>query len=81
MLVCVFVLHHVPLHVRVSPKTRQRLQRLHPECHLNVGFWLRALINEALDREFGPAPTGANEPAAPVKAEAPNPSPDGSRSG
>ncbi len=69
------MLHRVPLHIRVSPKTRQRLQRLRTEQHLNVGAWLRALIDEALDREFGPAPTDANEPVAPVKAAPPVPLP------
>ena len=52
VLLCVFMLHRVPLHIRVSPETRQRLQRLRTERHLNVGAWLRALIDEALDREF-----------------------------
>ena len=60
------MLHRVPLHILVSPETRQRLQRLRTERHLNGGAWLRALIDEALDREFGPAPTDANEPVAPV---------------
>ena len=45
------MLHHVPLHIRVSPETRQRLQRHHTEWHLNVGFWLRALIDEALEEQ------------------------------
>ena len=72
---CVCMLHRVPLHIRVSPETRQRLQRLRTERHLNVGAWLRALINEALDREFGPAPTDANGPVAPVKAAHPEPIP------
>ena len=75
VLVCVVMLHRVPLQIRVSPETRQRLQRLRTERHLNVGAWLRALIDEALDREFGPAPTGANEPAAPVMAAPPEPIP------
>ena len=75
MLLCVLMLHRVPLHIRVSPETRQRLQRLRTEQHLNVGAWLRALINEALDREFGPAATDANEPAASVKAAPPEPIP------
>jgi len=68
-------LYRVPLHIRVSPETRQRLQCLHTEWHLNVGAWLRTLIDEALDREFGPAPTGANELAALVKAAPPEPIP------
>ena len=72
---CVFMLHRVPLHICVSPETRQRLQRLRTERHLNVGAWLRALIDEALDREFGPAPTDANELAVPVKAAPPEPIP------
>ena len=76
---CVFMLHRVPLHIRVSPETRQRLQRLRTQRHLNVGAWLRAFIDEALDREFGPAPTGANELAEPVKAAPPEPIPDGPR--
>ena len=61
------MLHGVPLHIRVSPDTRQRLHRLRTERHLNVGSWLRALIDQALDREFGPAPHAAEEPLAPVK--------------
>ena len=75
VLLCVFMLHRVPIHIRVSPETRQRLQRLRTERHLNVGAWLRALIDEALDREFGPAPTDANESVAPVKAAHPEPIP------
>ena len=67
----VFMLHRVPFHIRVSPETRQRLRRLCTERHLNVGAWLRALIDEPLDREFGPAPTDAKEPVAPV-GSAPN---------
>ena len=48
---CVFMLHFVPLHIRVSPEARQRLQRLRTERHLNVGSWLRALIDEALEEQ------------------------------
>ena len=69
------MLHRVPLHFRVSPETRQRLQLLRTQRHLNLGSWLRAGIDEALDREFGPAPTDANEPVAPVKAAPPEPIP------
>ena len=69
------MLHRVALHIRVSPETRQRLQRLRTERHLNVGSWLRALIDEALDREFGPASTEGNELDAPVKAAASEPIP------
>ena len=69
------MLHSVPLHIRVSPDTRQRLQRLRSERHLNVGSWLRALIDQALDREFGPPPPAAEEPLAPVKAAPPDPIP------
>ena len=56
------MLHPVPLPTRVSAETRQRLGRLRSERHLNLGSWLRALIEEALDREFGPAPPAADEP-------------------
>ena len=49
VLVCVFVSHHVPLHIRVSPEPRQRLRRLRTQRHLNVGAWLHALIDEALE--------------------------------
>ena len=56
VLLCVFMLHRVPLHIRVSPETRQRLQLVGTQRHLNLGSRLRALIDEALDREFGPAP-------------------------
>ena len=41
--------HRVPLRIRVSPETRQRLQRLRTQWHLNIGAWLRALIDEALE--------------------------------
>ena len=75
VLLCVFMLRRVPLRIRVSPETRQRLQRLRTERHLNVGPWLRTVIDEALDREFGPAPTDANEAAPPVKAVPPEPIP------
>ena len=69
------MLHSVPIHIRVSPETRQRLQRLRTERHLNVGSWLRALIDQALDREFGSAPPAVEEPVAPVKAAPPVPLP------
>ena len=45
------MLHRVPLHIRVSPETRQRLQRISTERHLNPGFRLRALIDEALEEQ------------------------------
>ena len=45
------MLHRVPFHIRVSPETRQRLQRLRTERHLNVGSWLRPLIGEALEEQ------------------------------
>ena len=69
------MLHSVPLHIRVSPDTRQRLQRLRTERHLNVGSWLRALIDQALNLEFGPPPPATDEPAASVKAAPPEPLP------
>ena len=75
VLLCGDMLHSVPIHIRVSPDTRQRLQRLRTERHINVGSWLRALIDQALDREFGPPPTAAEEPLAPVKAAPPVPLP------
>ena len=80
VVVCL-MLQRVPLHVRVSPETRQRLQLLRTQRHLNVGSWLRALIDEALDREFGPAPTDATELVAPGEAAHPEPSLDGPRPG
>ncbi len=43
--------HRVPLRIRVSPETRQRLQRPRTLRHLNVGSWLRALIDEALEEQ------------------------------
>lgn len=49
VLMCVSMLHRVPLYIRVSPETRQRLQRLRTEWHVNVSAWLRALIAEALE--------------------------------
>ena len=42
VLLCVFMLRRVPLHIRVSPETRQRLQRLRTERRLNLRFRLRA---------------------------------------
>ena len=69
------MLHSVPLHIRVSPDTRQRLQRLRTERHLNVGSWLRALIDQALDCEFGPAPHALEEPVAPAADTPPVPLP------
>ena len=75
VLLCDVMLHSIPLHIRVSPDTRLRLQRLRSERHLNVGSWLRALIDQALDREFGPPPPAAEEPVAPVKAKPPVPLP------
>ena len=52
------MLHRVPLQIRVSPETRQRLQLLRTQRHLNVGSWLQTLIDEVLDCEFGPALSG-----------------------
>ena len=49
VLLCVLMLRRVPLPIRVSPETRQRLQRLRTQWHLNIGAWLRALIDEALE--------------------------------
>ena len=45
------MLHRVPLHIRVSPETRQWLQCFRTQRHLNVGSWLRALIDEALEEQ------------------------------
>ena len=45
------MLHRVPLQIRVSPETRQRLQLLRTERHLNVVFWLRTHIDEALEEQ------------------------------
>ena len=45
------MLHRVPLHIRVSSETRQRLQLLRTQRHLNVGSWLRTLIDEALEEQ------------------------------
>ena len=45
------MLHRVPLHIRVSSETRQRLQLLRTQPPLNVGSWLRALIDEALEEQ------------------------------
>ena len=75
VLLCGVMLHSVPLHIRVSPDTRQRLQRLRSERHLNVGSWLRALIDQALDREFGSASTAVEEPVTPVASTPPDPLP------
>ena len=75
VLLCGVMLHSVPLHIRVSPDTRQRLQRLRSERHLNVGSWLRALIDQALDREFGTASTAVEEPVTPAASTPPDPIP------
>ncbi len=48
---CVGVLRRVPLHIRVSPETRQRLHSLRIQRHLNLCFWLRALTDEALEEQ------------------------------
>ena len=51
---CVVVflmLHRVPLHIRVTPETRQRLQLLRTQRHLNVGSWLHALMDEAVEEQ------------------------------
>ena len=45
------MLHRVSLHIGVSPETRQRLQLLRTQRHLDVGSWLRALIDEALEEQ------------------------------
>ena len=45
------MLRRVPLPVRVSPATRQCFQRLRTERRLNIGAWLRALIDEALEEQ------------------------------
>ena len=45
------MLHRVPLHIRASPETRQRLQFLLTQRHLNVGSWLRAFIDEAFEEQ------------------------------
>ena len=51
VLLCVFLLHHVPLHIPVSPETRQGLQLLRTERHLNVVSWLRTHIDESLEEQ------------------------------
>ena len=51
VVLCVFMLRRVPLPIRVSSETRQQLQRLRTERHLNLRFWLRALIDEALEEQ------------------------------
>ena len=45
------MLLRVPLHIRVFPETRQRLQRLGTERHLNLGSWRRVLTDEALEEQ------------------------------
>ncbi len=45
------MLHRVPLQIRVSPETRQGLQLLRTERHLNVGSWLHALMDETLEEQ------------------------------
>ena len=51
VLLCVFMLHHVPLHILVSPENRQCLRRLRTERHLNVDSRLRVLTDEALEEQ------------------------------
>ena len=48
---CVFMLRRVPLRIRVSPETRQHLHLLRTLRRLNIGGWLRALIDEALEEQ------------------------------
>jgi len=45
-----FLLRRVPLPIRVSPETRQRLQRLRTERRLYLGYWLRAGVGEGRRR-------------------------------
>ena len=78
--VVVFLLsRRVPLHIRISSEARQRLQLLRTERPLNVDSWLRALIDEALDREFGPAPKTRMSRTRRSRPRPPNPSLDGLR--
>ena len=51
VLLCVFMLHRVPLHIPVSPEARQGLQRLGIQRHLNVGSRLRVLVDEAPEEQ------------------------------
>ena len=51
VLVCGFMLHRVPLPIRVSSETRQRLQVLRTQRHLNVGSRLPVLTDEALEEQ------------------------------
>jgi len=67
VLLCVFMLHRIPLPIRVSPETRQRFRRLRTERHLNLAL-TAALMDKVLNRKFGPAPTDSNELAALVKS-------------
>ena len=59
VLTCVVMLHRVPLHVRVSPETRQRLRHLRTERRLNVGAWLRSPVGQ----RSAPDTFGAQNPA------------------
>ena len=43
--------HRVPHHIPVSPETRQGLQRLGIQRHLNVGSRLRVLTDEAFEEQ------------------------------
>ena len=45
------MLHRVPLHIRVFPEIRQRFQLLRTQRHLNIGSWLHALIDEAVEEQ------------------------------
>jgi len=51
VLLCVFMLRRVPLPIRVSRDTRQRLRRLRTERRLNVGARLRVLTDEAHEEQ------------------------------
>ena len=51
MCYCGLVLHRVPLHIRVIPETRQRLQLVRTRRRFNVGSWLRALMDKTLEEQ------------------------------
>jgi len=73
---CVSMLRRVPLHIRVSPETRQRLRtqrHLIPDSAVLIreigGGRERPFPGRrCATGEFDPAPTDANELAAPIKA-------------
>ena len=56
--------HVAVIRFRVGASTRDRLARLRDERHVNVSSWLRAVVRDALDEEFGPPAAAGRDPGA-----------------